>query len=154
MTGNANRPQPNRLESEGAEFLVLATLLIERIEAFKAYGMTWPGYDLIATDTARGTSCRVQVKSRRATEDGRRGFPLRNIDCDFVVMVALNRGTRRVVNGDDGRRAPDQYVIPIEVVRPLVRVSGAWSKVLLRDIDDVDQYLGAWDLIRAHLRNG
>src|SRR3954452_4745739 len=82
----------SRLEAEGAEFLVLAHLLIEGIQAIKAY-TRFPGYDLIAADPDHGTSCRVQVKSRWAT-DYDRGFPLSNLETDFVVLVALNRGFR------------------------------------------------------------
>lgn len=61
------------LESSGAEFLVLGHLLVEGIQAFKAY-TNFPGYDLIATAPEQNRSCWVQVKSRWATDfDG--GFP-------------------------------------------------------------------------------
>jgi len=80
------------LESAGAEFLVLGHLLIAGIQAFKAY-TNFPGYDIIATHPETNRSCRIQVKSRWATDfDG--GFPIRNFDCDFIVFVALNRGFR------------------------------------------------------------
>jgi len=48
----------SRLEAEGAEFLVLAYLLIAGVQAIKAY-TRYPGYDLIATDPDHGTSCRI-----------------------------------------------------------------------------------------------
>ena len=95
------------LESSGAEFLVLGNLLVEGIQAFKAY-TNFPGYDLVATSAENNRSCRIQVKSRWATDfDG--GFPIKNFDCDFVVFVALNRGyrNRRKKHGEDtGRREP------------------------------------------------
>ena len=96
MTQSDRGRLDSRLEAEGAEFLVLAHLLIEGIQAIKAY-TRFPGYDLIAADPENGTSCRIQVKSRWAT-DYDRGFPFTNLDCDFVVLVALNRASG-TVNG-------------------------------------------------------
>jgi len=155
MTDSDRRRLDSRLEAEGAEFLVLAYLLIEGIQAIKAY-TRFPGYDLIAADPDNGTSCRIQVKSRWAT-DYDRGFPLANLDCDFVVLVALNRGFRyyRRKNADsmDGRRPPELYVFPIDVLRPLVQQSGGWSKVSLRKVPQADGYLDRWDLIKEQLRH-
>jgi hypothetical protein len=68
MTESDRGRLDSRLEAEGAEFLVLAHLLIEGIQAIKAY-TRFPGYDLIAADPE-------------------------NLECDFVVLVALNRGFR------------------------------------------------------------
>src|SRR5438874_6978592 len=140
----------SRLEAEGAEFLVLAYLLIEGIHAMKAY-TRYPGYDLIAADADHGTSCRIQVKSRWAT-DYDRAFPLSNLACDFVVLAALNRGFRyrRASTGGDGKRQPDLYVFPIDVLKPAVQESGGWSKVYLRNVPNVDSYQDRWDHIRSH----
>ncbi len=60
------------------------------------------------------------MKSRWAT-DYDRGFPIKNFDCDIVAHVALNRGYRysrrgNVEDGDDGRRVPEVYVFPVDVV--------------------------------------
>jgi hypothetical protein len=155
MTESDRRRLDSRLEAEGAEFLVLAHLLIEGIQAIKAY-TRFPGYDLIAADPDNGTSCRIQVKSRWAT-DYDRGFPLANLDCDFVVLVALNRGfryhRRKDADSMDGRRPPELYVFPIDVLRYLVRQSGGWSKVSLRKVSQVDGYLDRWDLIKERLRH-
>jgi len=46
------------LENAGAEFLVLGHLLIEKMQAFKAY-TNFPGYDIIATNAEKNVSCRV-----------------------------------------------------------------------------------------------
>lgn len=90
-----------KLESEGAEFLVLGRLLLEKITAFKTY-TNFPGYDLIATSAEHNTSARIQVKSRYQTWDG---FIINNFDCEFVVFVALNRGySKPRKNGDTGIR--------------------------------------------------
>ena len=80
------------LHSEGAEFLVLGQLMIRGVHATKAY-TRYPGWDVLATNPETGKTCRVQVKARLATDfDG--GFPIKNFDAEFVVLVALNRGYR------------------------------------------------------------
>jgi hypothetical protein len=84
--------QDTRLESEGAEFLILGLLLIEGIHCFKAY-TNFAGYDLVAVDPASDRTARIQVKSRWTTDYNRR-FPVKNFACDFVVFAALNRGFR------------------------------------------------------------
>ena len=141
-----------RLEQEGAEFLVLAHLLIEGIQTFKAY-TNYPGYDLIATNPQQNRSCRIQVKSRWATDfDG--GFPIRNFDCDFVIFVALNRGYRYrkpISDADDGRRTPQMYVLPVDVVQSAQSAHSQWGKVFLRHIEHVEQYIEQWALIHAAL---
>ena len=58
-----SKRRDTKLESEGAEFLVLGNLLLNRISAFKAY-VDFPGYDLIATNPETHRSARIQVKSR------------------------------------------------------------------------------------------
>jgi hypothetical protein len=93
------------------------------------------------------------VKSRWAT-DYDRAFPIRSFDCDFVVLVALNRGwrgRRRRAGREDGRREPQFYVFPVEVARAAQSPRSKWHKAFLRSIDDLDQYLGNWGLIRAFL---
>ncbi|MGH2714487.1 MAG: hypothetical protein ACREWE_08450 [Gammaproteobacteria bacterium] len=106
-----------RLESEGAEFLVLGQLLIAGIEATKAY-RNFEGFDLYASIPAAGKACRIQVKSRWATDyDG--GFPIKNLGSDFVVFVALNRGyryRRKAGAPEHGVRAPEFFVFPTPVV--------------------------------------
>jgi hypothetical protein len=142
----------SKLEAEGAEFLVLGLLLVEKIQAIKAY-TRFPGYDLLAFDAATQRQARIQVKSRWAT-DYDRGFPIKNFDCDFVVHVALNRGyryRRRSNTAADGRRPPQVYVFPVDAVRAAQRPATTWSKVRLHDIPDVEQYLENWDLVRRFL---
>ena len=140
------------LESAGAEFLVLGHLLAEGIQAFKAY-TNFPGYDIIATNPEKNTSCRIQVKSRWATDfDG--GFPIRNFECDFVVLVALNRGyryRRKPKNGDLGRKDPQFYVFPAAVVRAAQDPRSKWGKAFLNRMENPAQYLASWGLIKSFL---
>jgi hypothetical protein len=138
------------LESEGAEFLVLGALLIEGIATYKTYA----GYDLVATDPQRNRVARIQVKCRWAT-DFDRGFLIKNFDCDFVVFVALNRGHRRraVKSSSEGRRSPEFYVLPVDVVQKALIKNSPWSKASLKLIENVEQFKDAWGSVREFLKS-
>ena len=141
----------SNLEAEGAEFLVLGLLLVEGIQATKAY-TRFPGYDLLAFNAEAGRTCRIQVKSRWAT-DYNKAFPIRKFECDFVVHVALNRGYRhRRKIQLDGRQPPKIYVLPIEVVRKTQDPNSSWGMVHLKNVPNVEQYVDRWSLIRNFLR--
>lgn len=136
-----------KLESEGAEFLVLGQLLITGIAAYKTY-TNMPGYDLVATNPEKNTSARIQVKSR--WETGASGFPIKNYDCDFVVAAFLNRGSK---NGKKKILPPAFYVFPVEVVASQPK-SGEWNKAYLRHVDDVESYRDNWRLVSEFLDSG
>jgi hypothetical protein len=75
-----------------------------------------------------------------------------NFDCDFVCYLSLSRGySRPRKSGDDGRRAPEVYVLPINVVRRAWVDEGSSQKVCLSRFD-ADAYFERWDLIRDFLR--
>jgi len=132
------------LNSAAAEHLVLGHLLMAGVSAYKAYG-NQPGFDLIATNPAEGKTARVQVKSRYPTGAG--GFPLRVADgFDFLVFVRLNRGNRR----HPMPSPPIFYVFPSDVIQAAHR-PGSFSKVVLRDIPNNDDYRDRWDLIASFL---
>ena len=101
--------QNTRLESEGAEFLVLGNLLILGIPAYKSY-TTMAGYDLVAINPDQNSSVRIQVKSR--WRRGARGFIIRNFDCDFVVVVHLNKEAK---SSDKEVLPPEFYILPVAV---------------------------------------
>ena len=150
----------SRLEAEGAEFLVLGYLLLEGIHATKAY-TRYPGYDVIAVNPKAGRAgitCKIQVKSRWATDYGR-SFPIKaHSDSDFVVFAELNRGYRdyhhrdKSIPPDVGKLPPQFFVFPTKKLNPLIRVSGGWSKVALPDIPRYESYKDRWDLIRKFLK--
>jgi hypothetical protein len=134
--------QNTKLEAEGAEFLVLGQLLLQRIPAYKTY-TNMPGYDLVATNPDTNRSARIQVKSRWRT--GAPFFLIKNFDCEFVVAVRLNRGKK----GGGGRVcSPEYFVLPVDVARSPHR-PGAWPKVVFRDIDA--KYQENWSLIAKFL---
>jgi hypothetical protein len=135
-----------RLESEGAEFLVLGNLLIEGIAAYKTY-TNMPGYDLVATDPENKTSARIQVKSRWRTNAP--GFLINNFDCEFVVVCRLNRGSK---DGKGIIKAPEFFVFPTAFLRNVPR-SESWGKIMLRHIPELESYRERWDLIRELLQS-
>jgi hypothetical protein len=128
------------LESEGAEFLILGNLLIEGIQAYKAY-TNYPGWDVLAVKPANARQCRIQVKSRFRT--GETSFPIKNFDCEFVAFAALNRGSLR--KAGIPVKAPDIFVIPVEVVRAATRGGERFApKAELRRMERPEQYLNNW----------
>lgn len=143
-----------KLESEGAEFLVLGNLLVEGVHCYKAY-VNFPGYDLTAVNPVTGKTAKIQVKSRWAT-DYDKSFPLKNFGCDFVVHVALNRGNsfgKRAVKIKP--EAPAFYVLPIEAAKKALRESGGWSKVRLNKIpkSELEFYKDNWQLVHDFLED-
>ena len=129
-----------RLESEGAEFLVLGQLLIHGIPAYKAY-TNMPGYDVIAVDPTKRTTARISVKSRWATGAG--GFIIRKFDCDFVVVAKLNRGTNRK---REKVLPPEFFVLPVAVVRKAASSKG-WGRIEFGKIPEFKSYSDRWDLV-------
>src|SRR5260370_33937344 len=136
--------QNTRIESEGAEFLVLGQLLIAGIPAFKAY-THMSGFDVIATNPEKNSSARISVKSRWRTKAD--GFIITNFDCDFVVVVKLNRCSKA---GTDAVRPPEFFVFPVEVARAFPRTEG-WGKVRFRKIPSMESYRDKCTLIRDFL---
>ena len=143
---NPPKRRNTKLESEGAEFLVLGMLLLEKITTFKAY-VNYPGYDLIAVNADKNTSARIQVKSRYQTDWD--GFIIKNFDCDFVVFVTLNRGyPKPKKNGDNGIKDPDFYILPISYVLEVRDPDNDWGKITKNRLIDLNQYENRWDMIR------
>lgn len=138
--------QDTKLETEGAEFLVLGQLLIRCIASYKTY-TNMPGYDLVATHPEKNTSARIQVKSRWRT--GAPGFIIKNFDCDFVVVVKLNRGKK---DGMGEVRDPEYFVFPVSVIEKAPRTE-KWGRVNFKNIPDIESYRDQWDLIKKFLDN-
>ena len=102
-------------ESKDARFLVLGQMLIRSIDAYKASENT-PGYELVATHPETNTSARIQVKSRWRT--GAPKFNIKNLDCDFVVVVKLNWGMK---DGTGEVLDPEYFVFPVAVIEKMPR---------------------------------
>ena len=134
-----------KLESEGAEFLVLGQLLIHKIAAYKTY-TNMPDYDIVAVNPEKNSSAKIQVKSRWRTGASR--FPIKKIACDFVVAVKLNRGSK---DGKKEKRLPEFYVIPKKIIQRVPR-SKNWKKVKYKDIPKIESYQNKWSLIEDFLK--
>ncbi|MFZ4739833.1 MAG: hypothetical protein ACOYLE_01570 [Bacteroidales bacterium] len=136
--------QDTRIESEGAEFLVLGNLLILGIPSYKTY-TNMPGYDLIATNPDIGKSVRIQVKSRWRSNAP--GFIIKNFDFDFLVVVRLNRGDKK---GKSLIKEPEFFIFPRSVVENVPR-SISWNKMNLKDIPNFESYKNQWNTIKITL---
>ena len=125
---------------------MLGQLLIEGIQSHKAY-VNFADYDITATNPAKGKMCRIQVRSRYATNATSFNFD-KDLDCDFVVVVFLNLG-HCWPDKPGGRRPPKTYVFPIDVARAAhMNKRGMIGK---SKIDNIDQYLDNWDTVKRFL---
>lgn len=144
--------QDTKLESQGAEFLVLGLMLIEGISCYKSY-TNFKGYDLIAVNPETEKVARIQVKSRWATNYDK-SFPIKNFQCDFVVHVALNRGYSfgKSAKGDDtGKKSPEFYIFPTQLVKDAQNKKSSWGKINITKIPDYLSYKENWNLIKSFL---
>lgn len=135
-----------KLEAEGAEFLVLAHLLIRGIAAYKTY-TSMAGHDLVATNAEYNTSARLQIKSRWTRKA--KGFLISRFDCDFVVFVRLN------LDGAASNNEfcdPDCFIFPASIIEDFHR-PGKMPKVVLKDIQDYEQYQNNWALVSSFLED-
>lgn len=149
MNDTKQKRKNTKLESEGAEFLVLGNLLLNGITAYKTY-TNMPGYDLIATNPENNTSVKIQVKSRFQTNWD--GFIINNFDSDFVVFVALNRGySKKRKTMGDGIKDPDFYIFPIEYVLQIRDNENNWGKIIKARMINFEIYENKWELIKNKL---
>lgn len=138
--------QNTRLESEGAEFLVLGNLLIQGIAAYKSY-TNMAGYDIVATKPETNRAARIQVKSRWRT--GAEGFIINNFECDFVSVVLLNRGSKA---GTREVLPPEFYIFPVSKIQGLKR--SGWGKLALSKIPEFRSAKDRWSIINEFLEQG
>ena len=76
-------------------------------------------------------------------------FSIKNLDCDFVVHVSLNRGIRkRKETIDETTQEPDFYVFPASIIK---KHRSPTDKINLNNIHDYNQYKNRWDLIEKML---
>jgi len=46
---------------------------------------------------------------------------------------------------------PEHFVIPVGIVQSVCRTDTSWSKVLLKDITNLESYRDNWGLVREFL---
>ena len=150
---NKKPKKDTKLESEGAEFLVLGLMLIEGISCYKAY-TNFPGYDLVAYNADTNDIARLQVKSRWATNYDK-SFAIKNFNCDFVIHVALNRGYsfgKKTKENDNGVRSPEFYVFPVDLVKAYQNKEDKFGKVTISNIPGYLHYKEKWTLVYDFLK--
>jgi hypothetical protein len=128
----------------------LGNLLIQGIPTYKTY-TNMPGYDLVATNPEKNSSIRIQVKSRYQTNWD--GFIINNMDADFVVLVALNRGIPNRKKSIEGVtvKEPNFYVFPIDYVLKIRDEGNSWGKITKKRMIEFERYENRWDLIQDKL---
>jgi hypothetical protein len=105
-----------------------------------------PGYDLVAMNRDHTRLARIQIKSRWKTRA--EGFIIKNFDCDFVVIVKLNRGSK---DGSAEILPPEYFVLPVTVAKSLPRSKG-WGKVSITKIPNLQSYRDKWNLVINFLK--
>lgn len=108
----------------------------------------YAGLDEAATNPERNRSARIQVKSRWRT--GAEGFIIKNFDCDFVVVVLLNRGSK---DGTAKVLAPEFYVLPVGLVKELHNPGSTWGKLSLSKIPGFKEQRDQWPIISKFLND-
>jgi hypothetical protein len=58
------------------------------------------------------------------------GFIIKDFDCDFVVVVKLNRGSK---DGSGKVLPPEFFILPVQIVKDAPRSKG-FSRVSFRNI--------------------
>ena len=142
-----------KLFSSGAEFLVLAKLLLARIETYLAYE-NQEGYDLISINAKKNLSAKIQVKSKNFKGDS--SFYLNKDDktkSDFYVFAQTNSMTRDYKIISDSESRPNLYILDLKTVMKYRKVDKKGSPYfLLSSIPDKDLYRENWDQIRKFLK--
>ncbi len=66
----------------------------------------------------------------------------------------MNRGYRyrkKPKDGDTGRKDPQFYVFPVEIVRAAQDPHSKWGKAFLSRIENPAEYLANWGIVKAFL---
>lgn len=134
-----------QLESEAAEFLVLANLLLQKIPSHKNY-TRHKDYDIIATNPANNKLAKIQVKSRYRLNAW--GFPISNFNSDFVVFCRLNRKMK----DKQENKEPEFYIFPTKLIQQNTAMAGGWNKCMVTRIKCYDKYYMNWNLIYRFLK--
>ena len=146
--------EQRRLQSEGAEFLVLGQLLIRHINAAKAYS-NFPDWDILAFNTSRNKQARIQVKSRYASDSI--GFLLKSTNFEFLVITHLNMGLRYTKGKffKPASNVPQFWIVPVDEVTRVIKGDknkyGEWNLSLSRFPKNGADFENAWNLIENSL---
>ena len=147
-----------KLFSNGAEFLVMAKLLLTSIQTYKAY-VNFEGYDLVCVNPKGNLSAKIQVKSKNFRKD--KGFYLNKTNkakADFYVFAQTN-AIKKI--GKKNRLIPDSELEPILYVMDLKTVNKykkidkkgtPWISLSKKNISNIEDYINDWNQIKICLK--
>lgn len=147
-----------KLFSNGAEFLVMAKLLLLNIETYKAY-VNFEGYDLVCANPKKGLSAKIQVKSKNFVNDV--SFYLNSDDkdkSDFYVFaqtnsIKRNGGKYEIIT--DEIMEPKLYVMDYATTEKYKRIGkngNKWISISKKNIPNIEDYLNNWGEIKRFLK--
>lgn len=147
-----------KLFSNGAEFLVMAKLLLSNIQTYKAY-MNFEGYDLVCVNPEKNLSAKIQIKSKNFINDT--SFYLNSDDKakpDFYVLAQTN--SLKKVNKEN-KLVPDEISEPklyilnsktIERYRKQDKKGTFYISISRNNIKEIDTYLNNWNQVKSFLK--
>ena len=148
-----NKRYNTKLFSSGAEFLVLAKLLLARIETYIAYE-NQEGYDLISINAQKNLSAKIQVKSKNFKGDS--SFYLNKdnkTNSDFYVFAQTNSMTRNYKIIPDSQSRPNLYILDLKTVMHYRKHDKKGTPyLLLSSLPNKEEFKEDWNQIRKFLK--
>ena len=148
-----NKRYNTKLFSSGAEFLVLAKLLLARIETYIAYE-NQEGYDLISINAQKNLSAKIQVKSKNFKGDS--SFYLNKdnkTNSDFYVFAQTNSMTRDYKIIPDSQSRPNLYILDLKTVMQYRKLDKKGTPyLLLSSLPNKEEFKEDWNQIRKFLK--
>lgn len=145
-----------KLFSNGAEFLVMAKLLLVNIQTYKAY-VNFEGYDLVSTNPNKNLSAKIQVKSKNFVNDS--SFYLTSDDknkSDFYVFVQTNSIKKiKKVNTLMFDVEPKLYVMDYATVEANKKIDSngsPWISLSVKNFPNIKNYENNWQSIKEFLK--
>ena len=138
---------------EGAEKLILSSLLIRDIECYQVYE-NQKSYDLIALSKDRQKNCKIEVKSRQNQYTKKitgSNFELKKPPLpDFYVSVFI-KSFKKNQKISDNEIDVEILVLPKKIVHSNAQVGQKGSYFYPNKIKDIDKYLNNFQLITDFL---
>tara|TARA_B100001287_G_C22385739_1_gene390982 strand:- start:83 stop:562 length:480 start_codon:yes stop_codon:yes gene_type:complete len=151
----ADKRLDTKLFSNGAEFLVMAKLLLANIQTYKAY-VNFEGYDLVCVNPKKNLSAKIQVKSKNFVGDS--SFYLNSPDknkSDFYVFAQTNSIKKiNKINTLMFDLEPKLYIMDYKTVDKIKKIDKKGTHYLSlskNQIPNIDEYESNWSSIKKFL---
>lgn len=140
---------------EGAEKLVLSSLLIRDIECYQAYE-NQKSYDLIAVSKNGKKIAKIEVKSRQNNHTRKisnSNFMLKTPPFpDFYVSVFI-KSFKKKQKVSDNELDVEIFVLPKNIVHSNAHVGQKGSYFYPNKLKDIDKYLNNFELLTNFLKD-